>query len=99
MPMDAQPLIETLEIDNRINLYLLDAIPDENLADVLVSKGRDVGKQFAHIHNVRSMWLNVSLPEALAGLAKIEKDDPIDKELLHKSLTDSGAAIVRLVES
>jgi uncharacterized damage-inducible protein DinB len=97
--MDAQPLIETLEIDNRINLYLLDAIPDENLADVLVSKGRDVGKQFAHIHNVRSMWLKVSLPEALAGLAKIEKDDPIDKELLHKSLTDSGAAIVRLVES
>ena len=96
--MDAQQLIETWEINNRINLYLLDAIEEENLADSLASKGRDVGKQFAHIHNVRLMWLKVSLPEELEKLAKIEKDQPIDKELFRNSLTRSGESITRLLE-
>ena len=38
--MDAQQLIETWQISNRINLYLLDAISDEYLDDALLSKGR-----------------------------------------------------------
>ena len=96
--MDAQQLIETWQINNRINLYLLDGIAAEYLDDVLASKGRDVSNQFAHIHNVRLMWLKVSLPAEFEGLAKIEKDQPIDKELLAASLTRSGESITRLLE-
>jgi hypothetical protein len=48
-------LIETWEINNRINLYLLNAIDEKYLTDISVSKGRTVGEQFAHIHNVRLM--------------------------------------------
>lgn len=96
--MDESQLIETWKINNRINLYLLDGIADEHLADVLASKGRDVGKQFAHIHNVRLMWLKASLPEALEGVAKIDTVQPIDKELLKTSLTLSGESIRRLLE-
>jgi len=48
-------LIETWEINNRINLYLLEAIDEAYLKDVSASKGRNVGEQFAHIHNVRLM--------------------------------------------
>lgn len=96
--MDDQQLIETWEINNRINLYLLDGIATEHLADILASKGRDVAKQFAHIHNVRLMWLKVSLPGELEGLTKIENDQPIDKELLTTSLTRSGESIKRLLE-
>ena len=96
--MDESQLIETWKINNRINLYLLDGIADEHLADVLASKGRDVGKQFAHIHNVRLMWLKASLPEALEGVAKIDTVQPIDKELLKTSLTLSGESIGRLLE-
>ncbi len=96
--MDAQQLIETWQINNRINLYLLDGIAAEYLDDVLASKGRDVANQFAHIHNVRLMWLKVSLPAEFEGLAKIEKDQPIDKELLATSLARSGESIKRLLE-
>ena len=96
--MDESQLIETWKINNRINLYLLDGIADEHLADVLASKGRDVGKQFAHIHNVRLMWLKASLPEALEGVAKIDTVQPIDKELLKTSLTLSGESIGQLLE-
>ena len=95
--MDAQQLIETWQINNRINLYLLDAIPEAHLVDTLLSKGRNAGEQFAHIHNVRLMWLKVALPDALEGLTKIEKGQPIDKASLLGSLTDSSNAIERLL--
>ncbi len=95
--MDKQQILDTWAINNRINLYLLDAVPSEYLKDQLSSKGRNVWSQLAHLHNVRLMWLKVSMPEALAKLAKIEKDDTIDKPLLVKSLTDSGDAIAGLL--
>ncbi|MFN0277409.1 MAG: DinB family protein [Pyrinomonadaceae bacterium] len=95
--MDKQQIIETWNINNRINLYLLDAILPEHLEDQLSSKGRNIGQQFAHLHNVRLMWLKVSMPETLAKLKKIEKDGPIDKASLVKSLTESGDAIGELL--
>jgi len=46
-------LVETWEIHARINLYLLDAVPPEALGDVSASRGRTVGEQLAHVHNIR----------------------------------------------
>jgi uncharacterized damage-inducible protein DinB len=91
--MDIEQLIDTWQINNRINLYVLDAIPEEHLRDVLVSKGRSVGEQFAHIHNVRFMWLKYALPDALEGLSKLEKEHAGQKSLLRDSLVASGTAI------
>jgi uncharacterized damage-inducible protein DinB len=95
----AEALIETWEINNRIDLYLLDAIAEENLADALSSKGRSAGEQLAHIHNVRLMWLKAAQPELLKDQEKVEKDGALDKKLLKKALTSSGAAITRLLEA
>lgn len=92
-------LIETWQINCRINLYLLDAIAEENLSDSLSSKGRNAGEQFAHIHNVRLMWLKSALPEAFEGQTKIEKQAGGDKELLRKCLSESGEAVSKLLES
>src|SRR5688500_7450574 len=96
--MDTQQLIETWQINNRINLYVLDAIPQEHLVDALVSKGRSVGEQFAHVHNVRLMWLKYALPTALEKLVKLEKTDAGDKALLSSALTSSGDAISQATE-
>jgi len=63
--------LETWEIHNRINLYLLDSILDDYLADTASSKGRNVGEQFAHIHNVRLLWITAAKPELLKGLERI----------------------------
>ena len=71
--MDESQVIETWEIHNRINLYLLDATEPANLISQSASKGRTVGEQFAHLHNVRLMWLKAAAPDLLAGLTKIEK--------------------------
>jgi len=91
--MDGKQLLETWDIHNRVNLYVLEAVEPEHLSDVSASKGRNVGEQFAHIHNVRLMWLKSAAPELIGTLKKIEKDDATNKSLLQQSLIDSGRAI------
>ena len=91
--MHEKQFVGTWEIHNRINLYLLDGIDPAHLNDHSASKGRNVGGQFAHIHNVRLMWLKAAAPHLLKGLNKIEKEQASDQKLLHKSLLDSGQAI------
>lgn len=88
-----EQFVETWTIHNRINLYLLDSIKEEYLKDISASKGRTVGEQFAHIHNVRLMWLKASSPDLLEGLEKIEKENGITKAQLKKALTQSSKAI------
>ena len=92
-------LIETWSIHNRINLYLLDAIEKSSLASHSASKGRSVGEQFAHVHNVRLMWLKSAAPELLKGLQKIEGEAAHDKTVLKSWLVNSGKAIATLLET
>src|SRR5437588_10250164 len=94
-----EQLLDSWNIHNRINLYLLDAIPPAALSGVSASKGRNVGEQFAHMHNVRLMWLQPAAPELMEGLTKIEKEQSQDKELLQRSLELSGRAMEMLLRS
>src|ERR1051326_3299782 len=93
-------LIETWHINNRINLYLLDAIDEKHLADLPSGgKGRDVGKQFAHLHNVRLMWLKVAAPKLHDKQKKIDTEKKITKKQLTESLKKSADAIAELLEN
>ena len=91
------PLTETWQIHNRINLYLLDNIDEANLNDISASKGRTVGEQFAHMHNVRLMWLKAADPVLLDETVKIEKEN-IRKDVLVTGLKASAIAIEQLFE-
>lgn len=91
-----EQLYDTWNINNRINLYMLDAIAPE-LLDLKLTKGRSVGEQFAHIHNVRLMWLQAAAPELMVGLTKLEKQDAGDKDRLRRWLEGSGQAIEALL--
>lgn len=92
------PLIETWQIHNRINIYLLQGIDETYLKDISASKGRNVGEQFAHINNVRLMWLKVINPATLDSLVKVEKDN-ITKEALINALNLSAQAVEPLFET
>lgn len=89
--------IDTWQINNRINIYLLDAIDERYLTDISASKGRKVGEQFAHLHNVRMIWLKAAAPELLEGLLKLDKEVKIDKALLSIELNKSAEAIAQLL--
>ena len=90
-------MIETWRIHNRIQTFFLNGVAPEALKDALDGKGRSVADHFAHMHNVRLMWLKASAPELLEGLAKIEKDDKADQETLTRSLEASGEAVAALL--
>ncbi|MEK6285286.1 MAG: DinB family protein [Acidobacteriota bacterium] len=91
-------IVDTWNINNRINLYLLEAIPADALSDISASKGRTVAEQVAHLHNVRLMWLKVSGPDLMEGLEKIEKEAAADKKLLARRLKESGQAMEALLK-
>jgi len=95
--MSDNQLLETWQIHDRINRYLLDAVDPASLDAHSASKGRSVGEQFAHIHNVRLMWLKAAAPDLLKGLEKVEASGTNDKKLLRKSLADSAVAIGTLL--
>jgi uncharacterized damage-inducible protein DinB len=95
MPQE-DPLVETWMIHNRINLYLLDAIPEEALGAAL-PKCKSVFDQFGHIHNVRLLWFKASAPELLEGLMKFEPNTLGTKDQLRSALIASGAAVESLV--
>ncbi len=92
------PIIDTWEINNKINGYLINAIEEGCFADISSSKGRTVGEQFAHIHNVRLMWLSAAMPELLPAVKKIEKDN-ITKQLIIQQFDKSGKAVSLMIDN
>ncbi len=87
-------LVETWEINARINLYLLESLSDEQL-DSKLEKGRTPRAQFVHIHNVRLMWLKSACPTLLEETEKLENDAPI--EAITRELKQSGQAISTII--
>lgn len=92
-----EQIIETWEIHNKIDLYLLNEIEEQHLSSISLSKGRTVAEHFAHIHNVRLMWLKEAMPELLTSVEKIEKEN-ITKHILIEQLIRSGVAISNMLE-
>ncbi len=92
-----QDLLETWAIHDRIHRYLLAEIDPADLGAVSASKGRSVGEQLAHVHNVRLMWLKSAAPALLEGLAKVEKEQARDRQILVQALEASGQAIAQLL--
>jgi uncharacterized damage-inducible protein DinB len=89
-------LVQTWNIHDRINNYLLKAIPAEALGLALAPRHRTVYQLLAHMHNVRLMWLKSAAPDLLTGLSKLEGQNG-DKAALESALQGSGRAVEALV--
>jgi uncharacterized damage-inducible protein DinB len=87
-------LLEAWMTNHRINVMVLKALSPDALRSTLSTRGgRDVARQFAHLHNVRIWHLEKRARELAEGLTAFEsKDSPSKRELL-KSLEASTEAI------
>jgi len=92
-------LIETWEINQKMNQLLIEGIKEEYFPDRSVAKGRSVGEQLTHIHNVRLMWIKVAAPELLESQKKFEKEETITKQSLADELKKSSKAITSILEN
>jgi len=93
-------IIDTWNINNRINLYLLESLEEPALEAMAAGgKGRTVGEQFAHLHGVRLMWLKVGAPDLMTQAKTLGKEDVQDKKALMEALTTSGRLIAEMLTS
>jgi uncharacterized damage-inducible protein DinB len=99
MPAPAAPpygLADTWQLNNRVNLMLLAHLTDEQLAWATHSRARSIADQFAHLHNVRILWLEPRLPERARRLRKIEKG-AATRAALEQALAESADAIAEML--
>jgi uncharacterized damage-inducible protein DinB len=90
-----EALREAWRTNNRINLLLLEHVSDEGLLSSLSTRGgRDVGRQFAHMHNVRVWALENRRSRDLAeGLVKFPTKVTPSRAELKQALTASADAV------
>jgi uncharacterized damage-inducible protein DinB len=88
-------VIETWSVHTSMNQKLLSGISEEYLIDHSASGGRNVGEQFAHMHNVRVQWLSELLPGN--KLSEISNNDALQKDLLIKKLNESSQIVSELI--
>ena len=91
------PLVDTWQINDRINLYVLDAVPAAALTAKSPTGGRSVAQALAHIHNVRLLWLQAAGATIPAGVAKVDAEAKLTAAALSKALKASGKAIETLI--
>jgi uncharacterized damage-inducible protein DinB len=77
---------------------MLDGIVEGGLEAALNPKSRTVWALFAHMHNVRLMWLKSAAPDLLGGLEKVEPKPTGTPEDLRFALEASGRAVESLLE-
>jgi len=96
-PFETTPaLLRAFDTNDKINLYLLDGLPPDAWRAQPPS-GRDVASIFAHMHNVRLMWL-----KATAKGSKIP--DQLDRHSVtvaqaKKAFPQSAAALRSVMEA
>jgi uncharacterized damage-inducible protein DinB len=91
-----EQLIETWRINNRVTLKVLEALPVGALGATLSARGgRDVARQFAHLHDVRLGWLpKRDVSDAITRFAKGESPD---KAKLAQAFGESAQAVERTI--
>ena len=84
-------VIDTWNIHNRINLFMIENIPEEAFNATLSTRGgRDISRQFAHVHNVRVWRLKPFAKKIPVNLIEFEKGESPGKKKLIEAFLQSG---------
>jgi uncharacterized damage-inducible protein DinB len=92
-----EQLLDAWRINCRINHDLLNGLSEEQL-HVPLLKGKSVDGQFAHLLNVRRMWLRAIEPTVGDKLIKLERGSH-DRLELQAALVASDAAVQEIVST
>ena len=91
-------ILEAWRINNRVNLLLIERISDEGMRCTLSTRGgRNVVRQFAHMHNNRVWHLQKRAKRLAEGAHLFETHDEPDRATLSAQLRDSGERIEQLI--
>jgi uncharacterized damage-inducible protein DinB len=92
--LDVEGLVEAWHTNHRITLLVLRQVPTPGMHDTLSTRGgRDVSRQFAHLHNLRTWQLQKRAAALAEGLSVFETKDHPTKARLRKALDASAQAV------
>lgn len=87
-------LLEAWRTNNRVNLLLIDHIDEEGMQCSLSKRGgRNVVRQFAHLHNARLWHLEARARDLMTGLEQFATHDEPAKDELKAALAASAQAL------
>jgi uncharacterized damage-inducible protein DinB len=92
----AYSLAQTWLLNQRVNRLLLDSLTPDQLAYKANPRGRSIADQFAHLHNVRVMWLEQGAPAEAKKLPPIPKGEA-SLDVLRECLEASAHAVANLL--
>ena len=93
-----EQLLDTWDINHRMNLLLINNTTDTGMQKTLsIRGGRTIFQQWIHIHNVRMQWLEVSAKDIFLKYRVMNKDMPVDKTTLLNRLEESFNGIYSLL--
>jgi uncharacterized damage-inducible protein DinB len=91
-------ILEAWQVNNRVNLLLIERISDEGMRCTLSTRGgRNVVRQFAHLHNNRIWHLQKRAKRLAEGAHVFETHDEPDRTTLTEALQDSEQRIEQLI--
>jgi len=94
----ARELVATWKRHQQILLFLLQRIPEKHLDAVpTLTKGRDVGRQFAHLNRNRLGWLHFHATGQRPELPMSSKGERPKKKELQAALKSSGKSVEELL--
>ncbi len=94
-------LLEAWAIHDEVHRFILDWVPEEGLQAVTLlktgkpSRGRNVARIFAHMHEVRCSKLE-RYPELAEGLPRFAGSEVPGRQALREALEASGEAVAAL---
>ena len=97
-----QALLQAYDINDRINQYLIDNLPEESWrADPPAKKGRTIAAIVAHMHNVRVMWLKATAKGSkIPGqLDRLNVTSPQAKKALEESCRAVRSVLTSALET
>ncbi len=92
-----EQLLQAWDIHQSKNLLLLQNIPEEALAATLSPKGRTVGQQLAHLHNVRIHWTEHVAKTLYQKDLLIPKEAVPSRPALSAALAQSALVIASVI--
>ena len=103
MAVDRTNILEQVliawRVHNNINLLLLKAVPAKGLLAVPSgSRGRDVARQFAHMHKVRVNWLRYN-GVAVGKMPTFAARTTPPRARLRKALVNSGKEVEKFLRA
>lgn len=91
-------IITAWRTNNRVNLFLIEHVSDEGMRCTLSTRGgRNVVRQFAHLHNVRVWHLENRARELAKDLHVFATHDEPNRETLAKHLNVSADKVERFL--